>query len=95
MGLDKLTKVELVSFPQKWVVKIKLSPQSGSVALRQLNLIYKKRVLKVVFLKTYLTQLCNLGPIWAKIMEHYVSGNYVSWLALKKFWIVVWWGYNS
>ena len=48
---DKLTKVALVSFPQKWVVKSKLSPQSGSVALRQLNPIYKKGVLKVFFKK--------------------------------------------
>ena len=28
--------------PQEWVVKIKLSLQSGSVALRQLNPIHKK-----------------------------------------------------
>ena len=78
MGHDRLTMVALVSIPQKWVVKGKLSDQSGSVVLRQLNSIHKKEILKVFFKNPLSTQLCNLGPIWAKIMQPYIPGNYVS-----------------
>ena len=39
-----------------------------------------------------LTQLWNLGPIWAKLMQPYVPDNYVSWFTLWKFWNLVWWG---
>ena len=58
------------------------NPSLRSLYIKFLNTIFKHQRGSLKFcLNPYLTQLYNLGPIWAKIMQPYVPGYYVSWLA--------------